>query len=377
MQTNQRAAGLIAALILASAAAAQNTWFVRGSGGAAAHVVGTEIVRVHDVAAEPFATGDGSFAVHFGADAAGKPGTLRLADVRGSQVQIAVATAAPAAATFTPLNAPAWSDHVIAQGLARLLSPDGEANVRIEATLADQGDAAVLGLVARAQPDGGHYRYEWDREQREHRLVRRMGEHELVLARASAAAHATPARLALQVDGFRLQACCDDVVVLQVFDGGFQEGAVGTWQRGGGGEWQTFSTQPPAAPRASAALLRGVDSATLHAFVPATPGSFSVLELRLDRPHALVPATAAGELWLLQPAVAPIVAIGDWRASLGPSAIGEVDRDGHVQATVTLPRLPTLRGQACLLRALIVDQGGEAITGATPFVPLWWPSVGG
>ncbi len=360
-------------LFSGAAATAQNTWFVRS--GDEVRVVGPTSTVVRGVAPAPFTTGAGEFAVHFAADAAGKPGSLQLDDIEDALVQVAVEVAAPAPAEVLAFDAPNWREQRVDGAVTRVFGERDAKNVRLLADLRSAFDAEVVGLLVRAQEDGGHYRYEWDRAAREHRLLRRMGGNDLVLARASEPTGAQPHRVALQADGFRLQVCCDDVIVLQALDGGFEDGMVGTWQRGGAPAWSEVVLQAPAKPRASAVLLRHTTHATLHAWVPAPPGSLSVLELRLDRPHALLPTTAAGELWLLQPAVAPVLARGDWRNSLGAATLGEVDRDGRVRAEVALPALPALRGAACLVRAVIVDAGGEAVSGATPFVPLWWPAT--
>ncbi|MCA8963566.1 MAG: hypothetical protein H6838_03355 [Planctomycetes bacterium] len=360
-------------LFSGAAATAQSTWFVRS--GDEVRVVGPTSVVVRGIAPAPFATGNGEFVVHFAADAAGKPGSLRLGDVHDALVQVAVDVVGPAPGEVLAFDAPVWREQRVDGAVTRLVGERDVKNVRLAAELRADTDAEVVGLIVRAQSDGGHYRYEWDRGAHEHRLLRRMGGNDLVLARAEDATGAPPHRVALQADGFRLQVCCDDAVVLQALDGGFEDGMVGTWQRGGAPAWAEVRVQAPALPRASAALVRTAAGATLHAWVPSPPGSISVLELRLDRPHPLVPMGPAGELWLLQPTVGPVLARGDWRNSLGSASIGEVDREGLVRAEVALTDLPALRGAACLVRAVIVDAVGEAISGATPFVPLWWPAT--
>lgn len=362
----------IVSLFLGAAAGAQSTWFVRS--GAPARIVGATVTAVSGTAPAPFTTEDGAFAVHFAADAAGKPASLKIAAVKDALVHVAVEVAGPAPTDGIAADAAAWREQRQDDTVARLLGGRDEKSVRLQAELRADADAAVVGLLLRVQEDGGHYRYEWDRAAREHRLLRRMGGNDLVLARASGAAE-PPHLVAFAADGFRLQVCCDDAVVLQALDGGFENGLVGTWQRGGETAWSNLSIGRPAAPRASAAVVQVAGRATLHAWVPFSPGSLTVAELQLDRPHALVPATSAGELWVLQPPLAPVLGRGDWRNSLGADSIGEVDRDGTVRCTVDLPPLPELRGAACLLRVLVVDAEGEAISGATPFVPLWWPAT--
>ncbi len=366
-------APVILCLACSAGLAAQNTWFVRaGSGGARiAGPAGTTAVR--ELAPAPFVTAAGGHAVHFGADAAGRPASLDLGEVRDALVQVAVDGAPPLSAVRFAAEALAVQDGGVAYAPGH-----SDRDVRIAASAQRRTTDGDFGLVVRSS-SAGHYRFEWADATRRWRLVRRMGGADLVLGVAEGPAPGAAAvELALQVAGFRLEASVDDAVLLRAFDGAFTEGASGVWRSATADvAWSGLAVAAPAALRASAALVTAGGVAELHAVAPVVPGSWSVLELRLDRPHPLLPETAAGEPWILQPPAAPIVARGDWRGSLGPGAIGEVDAGGCVRATIALPDGLALRGQSVLVQAVLVDPAGETRIGRTPPVPLWLPMLPG
>jgi hypothetical protein len=233
----------------------------------------------------------------------------------------------------------------------------------------------VVGLVARWRDGTENYTLLLDLAAREVRLERQLGPEPFVLARAALRAQPVadaPLRLALQVHGFRLQALLDDEVVLQLLDGALTKGAFGVCWQGAPPGWRSLAIAPPAAPRASVALVQGAGgAAALHAALPSTPGHWFVLELRLDRPHALLPFDAAGlEPWLLTRPAAPRVLTTDLRGALGARTFGELPANGFVSLPVEWPDLPALRLQIAMARVLLVTPDGDRVTAASPAVPL-------
>ena len=370
-----RVAPLACGLVLGTAVLAQSTWHVRGS-DAAISIVGEAHTRLQGPRPSPVLLPAGHYDVHFGADAAGKPISLSFAVPDHAAVAVAVTHAGPVGSRGIPLDGEGWTETRGGGGskaswVARCTGPAEASSYRVVATCSGGGASSVCGVVARWLDDKQHYRFVWDRASGELRLERQFGADVIVLARGHApGADLDPHTLALQVDGFRLQATFDDAVALQAFDGAFPRGAAGTFSTGDAVTWHGLAIEPPASPRGSCALVREQSQASFHAATELPPGLFHVLELCLDRPHPLVPRTANGqEPALLQRSATPQVWLADWRNSLGQNGIGEVPRDGAFVSEVCWPARG-LFGQAVLVRALFVSSNGEAVFGATPFVPL-------
>lgn len=361
-----------AALVFACAAPvlAQSHWQFTGGDGTARIAGPTpNVLRGPRASADGLAAGD--YAVHFGVDAAGQPASLAFAVPDGASVHLAVERAGPPAARTIAIDGDDWTETTGPDTL-RTTGPLTDGDYRVEVTC-DPGATEVVGLVARWSGANGFYAFVFDRARGEYRLERHLGPDALVLARAATATALTgPRRLALQVQGFRMQAACDDEIVLQLFDGALSAGAFGVCWRGARPAWSAFTVAPPVAPRASAALVRTEDrTATLRAATNVTPGHWYVLELQIDRPHALLPVDAAGlEPWLASRPAAPRVLLADPRGALGAGTFGEVPPSGTVQVGIEWPELPALRGQVALARLLLVTADGALLSGATPFVPL-------
>ncbi len=364
--------------VLMASASAQSTWFVHGS-DASVRVVGETRALLRGPCPAPTMLPAGDYDVHFGTDALGKPISLSLPVSDHAVVTIAVA---PAGAVLTHDISPvdeAWTDtaggsSLKASWVARCAGSAEAASYRVVAMCSGGGPVSACGVVARWRDGSQHYRFVWDRGTTELRLERMLGPDLMVLARAAAPAHDQDQHaLALQVDGFRLQAFFDDAPVLQAFDGAFTAGAFGTWVAGDAVTWQRVIIEPPAPPRGSSAIVRDHIAASFHAGTTVTSGHYHVLEFLLDRPHPIVPLTGNGmEIWLMQRPAAPQVLLADWRESLGVGALGEVPRDGLFASEVRWPILVGLQRQAVLVRALLVSPDGEAVVGATPAVPLWF-----
>ena len=368
-----RASSLACGLLLGSAVPAQSTWHVRGS-DAAVSIVGEARVRLQGRRPSPVTLPAGQYDVHFGADAAGKPISLSFAVPDHAVVGVAVSPADAVVAPGIALDGDGWTETRGGGGsraswVARCTGPADATSYRVVATCSGGGAASVCGVAARWLDAEQHYRFVWDRAAGELRLERQFGDGVIVLARApSPGTDLDPHTLALQVDGFRLEAALDDAVVLHAFDGAFPRGACGTWSAGDAVTWHGLAIEPPAAPRSSCAIVRDQTQASFHAATELPRGHFHVLEFCLDRPHALVPRTRNGqELALLQRPAAPQVLLADWRNSLGANSIGEVPLD---RVFVSELCWPELHGQAVLVRALFVSPDGEAVVGATPAVPL-------
>lgn len=370
---NAGAAGALAAALLSAPAAAQTTWTLHG-GAAGARLVGPAIADLRGPHAHVAGLPAGDYAVHFGTDARGKPRSLSLAVGDGERIALAVAAAGPEPGDEQDWSAPGWMDVDGAlPGRVRAL-PDAD-DYRVEARVAPRAGVERCALVARWRGPQQHYALVLDLAAGELRLERWLGPGPIVLGRAPAPLPAPAAgegdgwRLALQLHGFRLQAFVDDAPAFEVLDGAITAGGFG-W-RGAAGDWRWLRHGPVAEPRASAALVQTAAAARLWAATVVTPGHHYVLELRLDRPHPLLPLDAAGlEPWLLQRPAAPQVLLADLRDAPGPGGIGEVGRDGRLGGALRWPALPGLRGQIALVRALLVRADGGEISAATPAVPL-------
>jgi hypothetical protein len=356
---------LCGATLCATAAVAQTTWSYRGS-EASVSLAGPQ----HHQLRGPYATlsgvAAGTYGVHFGADAAGKPRSLELTVADGEHVSLAVDAAAPARADDVAIAADAWRPAGLSEHVA-LLAGDAE---RVVARFAPRSDSGVCGVLVRGGSDGC-YRGVWDRARQQVRLERVFAGSLLVLGTAELKNDDRAHTLALQADGFRVELFVDDAAVVHAFDGALVHGSPGAVRAAGGPAIPSVQVGPAAQARQAAALIQRSGSASLHAASVASPGHFHVLELRLDRPHPLVPAVPSGlEPFLLQPPAAPVVAIADFRGTFGRRSLGEVPVSGVFESELLWPLLPALRGQAALVRALLVPADGSVLAGVTPSLPV-------
>lgn len=354
----------------------QSSWQVEG-GRLSAQVQGAAAARIDGAARE--IDGSGRYEVHFGADAAGKPMSLALDVPAGSRVVVGAARGLAAArgrvdlsgdGAFAGTLGPTWGAEPVQ---VRAAAPGGDAgrDVRLTARVERVEGARWFALVGRFSEAGGCYLFVVDWEQREVRLERQLGFDRVVLRRARAPQLGDRASIAFQLEGFRLQGCVDDAVVVRSFDGAVSGGAPGVAWCGAAPRRQELRAAAPAPPRASVAVVQRPESASARAAVPQQPGSLALLELSLDRPHGWIPRGTGGfEPFLRQPLAAPVVLRGDVRGALGVGALGEVDAAGELQAELEWPALPALRLRAALLRWRIADAKGEGVVAVTPAVRL-------
>ena len=341
------------ALALAPAAVAQTHWSLRG-GDARVRLAGPVATWLQGpvAASDPLPAGD--YAVHFGVDAVGKPRSLAFAVADGAHVRLAAAPAPRA----------------VAEGVG---GDEPGASYRVAATT-PPGSDGTLGLVARRAEDS-EVHFVWDRGEGEFRLEVLAVGRTRVLARAVAPTGDEELHtMALQVEGFRIDAFFDEAPVLRAMSGGLSPGGVGAFTADTLAAFAMVERQPVARPRASVALVVEPGRATLHGAVTVTPGHWHVLELSLDRPHPPLPLDEAGlEPWLLRGPAAPIVLTADWRDSYGPGGIGRIDADGTFSSRLQWPSFAALRRQCALVRALLVSPRGEVVAERTPAVPLCIP----
>lgn len=351
-------------MLCGGALAAQTTWTTLGS-AVPPRVVGEAVAATLGAGAVVLPAG--SYDVHFGADAAGKPESLRVEAAAGDAVWVAVERAAPVAATAYGTDDAAWLAGE--PGRRRIAAPDRR-DYRLVVTV-PEGEAAV-GLFARRRDDDNLYHLAWQRDRSELRLERRIGGTGMELARVPVPPLQPGAHtLALQVHGFRLVAWLDDAQMLTELDGALTAGDFGVTWSGDRPAFERLVVEPVTSPRGSAALVRRDGAARYLAAAVVSPGHLHVLEISLDRPHALVPRDSDGvEPWLLQPPAAPTCLLADWRGSLGVHCLGELGPAGRMSGELRWPQLPALALQGGLVRALLVTGGGEAVVGATPAVPL-------
>ncbi|MFN9304515.1 MAG: hypothetical protein ACK53T_21670 [Planctomycetota bacterium] len=348
------------------------TWSRAGGGGECV-VLGPVGLRLAAPRARATVAAGGAYAVHFAADAAGRPEPLVLDVPAGTDVQLATAPAAPAAlAALQVKDAAGGGDE------------DGERWRWTGAVAADQrlvlalGRVAAASLHARMRGDAERYELAYDAKARTVRLVRMVGGPPLALATATLpAVLAEPRTLEFELHGFRLQAFVDGVRVLQVLDGAIGSGDVGmAWRRdgtfGGGLGADGLAVAPPAAPRPSAALVRDTaNTATLYAASAAPPGPWAIVELALDRPHPLLLREPSGcEPWLLQRPAAPVVLVATPTQELGAGAFAETPPQGPARAYLRWPALPALVGQVALARFVYVAADGSAVLARSPAVAL-------
>jgi hypothetical protein len=369
----------VAALFAMGAIRAQDaTWFVRGS-DANTRIAGVETRTVHGVVPAPVMTPAGDYEVHFGANALGKPGSLALHVPEDAIVQIAIEPAAATRVQVIAAEDPRREMEVVAstEGAkvpwrASVVAGADERDYRVTARGVRNGSTGAFGVVARWIDRNQHYRFVWDLARSELRLERQLGPDAYVLARVAApTADDQPHELGLQVEGFRVQAFLDDVLVVQVLDGAIGRGGFGCWASGDAVHWESLASAAPVDAAASSALVTTAGEATMVAATAVAAGHLHVLQLHLDRPYALVPRNVEGsELWLLQRPAAPEVLLGDWRGSIGSGAIGEVSRNGLATAELHWPTGAALRLQSVLVTMLLVSANGEQVIGSTPSVPL-------
>lgn len=360
------------AVVVAGEAAAQATWQLEGGRGRARVVAERSFELAPGARA---ASPAGKAAVHFAADAAGKPRSLAFEVGDGDRVVVSVE---PASATkrepvdvtgssaFTGTLGPTWGNAPVEVRACR--GGDELRDVQLSVTVARADESASFALVGR-HSEGGCYLLVLDWAAAEVRLERVMGFDRVVLTRAMAPPLAAEAALTLQLDGFRIQGFVDDAPIVRTFDGAISAGAAGVAWSGARPVWRELSRARPAAPRASAAVVGSRGRAAVHAAVATAPSGLAVLELQLDRPHAWIPRSAGGfEPWLRQPPAAPLVARGDFRGSLGNGVLGEVDSAGTLHAELVWPDLPALRLQVALARWRVVTPSGGPTVARTPAV---------
>jgi hypothetical protein len=354
------------------ASAMAGEWTRLGGSGECV-VLGPVKLRLAAPRARATVVAGGAYAVHFAADAAGRPEPLVLDVPAGADVQLATAPAAPAALAALQVKDAAGGG-----------GEDAERWRWTGAVAADQrlvlalGKVAAASLHARMRGDAERYELAYDAKARTVRLVRMVGGPPLALATATLPdGLAEPRTLEFELHGFRLQAFVDGVRVLQVLDGAIGSGDVGVaWRRdgafGGGLGDGGLAVGPPAAPRPSVALVRDTaNTATLYAASAASPGPWAIVELALDRPHSLLLSEASGcEPWLLQRPAAPVVLVATPRQELGAGAFAETPPQGPVRADLRWPALPALHGQVALVRFVYVAADGSAVLARSPAVAL-------
>ncbi len=348
------------------------TW-TRAGGGGDCVVLGPATLRLAAPTARATNDAPGQYVVHFAADALGRPEPLALDVPAGADVQLATAMAGPA--TLQPLAtkdaAGSGSDDGESWHWPRIGAPAQ----RLVLTL--RGVASAT-LRARVRSHKERYALSYDRAQRTLRLDRAIGGPiDLLASTELPEPLARPTTLEFELHGFRLQAFVDGVRVLQVLDGAIATGDVGLyWRRDGlfgpGLGDGALAVGAPAEPRSSAALVRtGPHAATLYAASALPPGAWAIVELALDRPHALLPRDEAGlEPWLLQRPAAPVALLATPRQELGSGAFAETPAQGPARADLRWPALPALVGQCALARLLYVAADGSVVQGRSPAVSL-------
>jgi hypothetical protein len=330
---------------------------------------------------ERVAAPPGASWVHFPRNANGKPASLQVDVADHDLVNVAV-DVAQQAAPITRLVRLDRKDGIEATLVSNanalpfqvIVASSGDAQLRdyrVGVLVEKSRDTVAAGLVARYALGRGCYLFSIDWAARKARLERWMGEDHVVVQQVDTPWLSPEHRLAMQVDGFRLQCLIDDEIVIQSFDGAFAVGAPGLAWIGGKPVAEWLTVEPIAPLLASAALVQSQNRARLSAAVAVLPGHITVLQLSLDWPHPYVPRSLAGlEPSLMQRPAAPTVAWGDWRSSLGPNSVGEVGFDGQAAADIVWPDLVGLRGQAALAQLLLVSPDGARVVDSTPPVSV-------
>jgi len=370
------AATLAASLGAAADLSAQSAWQMEGA-RMSARIAGASDVQLAPGEVEQLDAG--AFAVHFAANADGKPASLAFEVPERATVVLGVADAKPAARRPAKVHgAGAFEDtlttsrreapiHINTIGEAAKDMRDYRMSARVRGTKGCE----MFALVGRHTAKGGCYLFAIDWNARKVRLERIMGGDHFVVQQADLPRVEREVTLTLQVHGFRIEGLVDDAPLVRSFDGAISAGAPGVAWSGERPDYPQVWLEEPAAPSASAAMVQTDRAATLHAAVAQPPGSLAVVELLLDRPHRWIPRTPGGfEPWLHQPMAAPVVAWGDWRNSLGSSTISEVDYDGQVHVGLRWPDLPALRLHTALVRVQVATADGGPIVGSTPPVRI-------
>ncbi|HLQ38669.1 MAG TPA: hypothetical protein VK348_12750, partial [Planctomycetota bacterium] len=192
----------------------------------------------------------GEYVLHFAPAHGRKAASLPLLLREGADVHVAVGRAADAdpaagkplfADAFASSLLPPWTgvdgaattawqrgDGVLkvrpspggASPTLLVVGPEEPRDYLLRARVRLSGQRGSIGLLARCTARDQNYRLVWDGAKDQLRLERQLGPQLLVLAEAPAPARDGKAHeLALQVQGFRLQAFCDDAVVAQTMDG--------------------------------------------------------------------------------------------------------------------------------------------------------------
>jgi hypothetical protein len=240
------------------------------------------------------------------------------------------------------------------------------ASCRVRALVRPRAASGSFGVCARFSAADQHYRFVLDPAAGEVRLERRMGSDLQVLGRAPAPPQdGCWHELALQVDGFRLAACLDDATVVQVLDGGHSRGGAGLYAAArADAEFADLAVTAPAKALPSVAMVSEPGSGARYvAYAPGAPGASFALEAVLDRPGPALPGLDGVEIFVLQ---RPAAAHAAW---LWP--FGEVGPRGQIEvAAVDGAAAGLLRGQAVLLRVVLVSAEGDSVLGRLPAVAL-------
>lgn len=298
-----------------------------------------------------------------------------------------VTTSAPVAGPVTFAGMNGWSEGEAAQWafaggvLSKNVGPEADWQMRLAPTTERNGllrvrvrptrrDGGQFGLIARCGGKEQHYRLAWDVAAAELRLERQFGAHREVLGRTPLpTADEAWRELALQVEGFRLQAFVDGRLFAQALDGAHGDGRVGVFATGAAGcQFRGFAASAPLPWTASAALVVAAGEIALTARAPAAVGGVYAVSLALDRPCVALPELAGCEPFVLQRPAAPLVALG--AGGLGNGMFGDVDPRGDLQARFRLPRLPAMCGQVVLVSALLGSPDGSEAVGRLPAIAL-------
>jgi len=345
----------VAAAVIGLSAAAQSPCLVQVDGAVhGVSIAGVPAAAGYSVRAE---LSPGSLEFTFRPGGGGRPAPLTVQAPPDSVVVVAV-------------DPPPMSGEVsdqLAESLAtgRLFGELSARDLRLRARVQVRPGSAACGLVCRQVEDGSHYRLVWYVADARLRLERKLHDHLLLLAEVEAPAPGADwHNLELQVDGFRLQAFCDDLPVAQVMDGALANGRYGTYARPGAKvSFEHVVVAPPARPLASVAAVTTSGHTAFLGQVPEAGGSIFVLCLRLDTPMPVWPTDAAGfEPFLLQRTAEPLVLIRDAISDVGPL--------GAIEAAFSWPTGQLLRGHAALLGGWVSTPDQQALLRRLPWAAV-------
>lgn len=299
----------------------------------------------------------GEWSLLFGAGGGGRPAPLSFAVDPGEVVMVAVGDPP------SPQERPT----VLAESLAtgELFGEPDTRDLRIAARVRFESPNGACGLVCRQSSAGGYYRLVWDAASAQLRLERHLGEQVVALAVADAPANANEWHdLELQVDGFRLQAFCDNRPVGQVMDGAVDKGRYGTYvSEDTEVLFEQLAVASPAKPVASVASVTRTGHTSFYGQVPNAPESGYVLCLRLDIPLSVWPVGPSGfEPFLMQPPAEPVLLIR--------SAMGLVGPRGAIETGFSWPAGSMLLGQAALLGGFLSTPDQQALLGRLPWTAI-------